>query len=219
MNWNDVQFTLYDPTALGNTTFVVNGPDYRIDGFELQLAVKVIEGLTLQGTGSWNSPSQTSSPCLIDNHPGSPNLGNCITEVKGKPYANPFGLLDTRPAFSPAQEFSVRARYDFVINDYKAFAMFGLSFVGDMSNQPASYLSGDIPSERIPTTTHLRYDQPSYTTYEASLGVSKDNWSARVYGQNLGNSDASVFTSSAQFIKSEVPLRPRVIGLSIGYKF
>jgi hypothetical protein len=35
----------------------------------------------------------------------------------------------------------------------------------------------------------------------------------------LGNSDASVFTSSAQFIKAEVPLRPRVLGLKIGYKF
>ena len=38
-------------------------------------------------------------------------------------------------------------------------------------------------------------------------------------GTNLGNSDASVFTSSAQFIKAEVPLRPRVLGFTIGYKF
>jgi iron complex outermembrane recepter protein len=30
---------------------------------------------------------------------------------------------------------------------------------------------------------------------------------------------ASVFTSSAQFIKSEVPLRPRVLGLKVGFKF
>ncbi len=29
MNWNDVQFALFDPTVLGNTTFVVNGPNYR----------------------------------------------------------------------------------------------------------------------------------------------------------------------------------------------
>jgi outer membrane receptor protein involved in Fe transport len=88
-----------------------------------------------------------------------------------------------------------------------------------MQNQPASYLFGDIPSEAIPTTTHLRYDQPGYTTYDASVGVAKDNWTARLYGQNLGNSDASTFTSSAQFIKSEVPLRPRVVGLTVGYKF
>jgi iron complex outermembrane receptor protein len=219
MKWDDVQFTLFDPTILGNTTFAVNGPDYRIDGLELQLAVKVTDGLTLQGTGSWNSPTQTSSPCLLDNEPTSSNNGNCITEVKGKTFPNPFGELGTRPAFSPAVEFNIRARYDWVMNEYKWFAMAGLSRIGDMSNQPASYLAGDVPSQAVPTTTHLRYDQAGYTTYDASLGVAKDSWSARLYGENLGNSNASVFTSSAQFIKSEVPLRPRVFGVSIGYKF
>jgi iron complex outermembrane receptor protein len=219
MKWDSVQFTLFDPSLLGNTTFVVNGPDYRIDGFELQLAVKVTDGLTLQGTGTWNSPSQSSSPCLLDNEAASPNKGNCITEVKGKSFDNPFGILGTRPAFSPAVEFNIRARYDIAFNDYKWFVSAGLSRIGDMSNQPASYQFGDVPSERIPTTTHLRYDQPGYTTYDASCGVSKDSWNARVYGQNLGNSNASTFTSSAQFIKSEVPLRPRVVGLAIGYKF
>jgi iron complex outermembrane recepter protein len=219
MNWNNVQFALFDPTILGNTTFVVNGPNYRIDGFELQLMARITDGLTLQGSSTWNSPSQTSAPCLIDNHAGSPNLGNCITEVKGNAFPNPFGELGTRPAFSPAVEFNLRARYDWAINNYKPFVMVGASHIGDMSNQPASYLFGDIPSEAIPTTTHLRYDQPGYTTYDASVGVAKDNWTARLYGQNLGNSDASTFTSSAQFIKSEVPLRPRVVGLTVGYKF
>ena len=58
-----------------------------------------------------------------------------------------------------------------------------------------------------------------YTTYDATVGVSKDNWTVEAFGQNLSNSDASVFTSSAQFIKSEVPLRPRVLGLKLGFKF
>jgi iron complex outermembrane receptor protein len=217
MNWNDVQFALFDPTILGNTTFVVNGPDYRIDGLELQIVARVFEGLTLQGSGSWNSPSQSSAPCLIDNHAGSPNLGNCITEVKGASFPNPFGTLGSRPAFSPAQEFNLRARYDWGWAEYKAFATLGMSFIGDMSNQPASYVNGD--TVRIPFTTHLRYDQPGYYVYDASIGIARENWTARVYGQNLGNSDASTFTSSAQFLKSEVPLRPRVIGVGIGYKF
>jgi hypothetical protein len=41
----------------------------------------------------------------------------------------------------------------------------------------------------------------------------------QISGSNLTNSDASTFTSSAQFIKSEVPLRPRVLTLGFGYKF
>jgi iron complex outermembrane receptor protein len=226
MEWHDVQFALFDPTILGNTTFVVNGPSYQIDGAELQLAVKVIEGLTIQGTGSWNSPSQSTSPCLVANNaaasgdPDGAKVGQCVTEVKGKPFPNPFGELGSRPAFSPAVEFNIRGRYEFVMgNDFRTFIQAGLSHIGDMQNQPASYLPGDIPSETIPTTTHLRYDQPGYTTYDAAIGIGKDNWNAKLVGENLGNSDASTFTSSAQFIKSEVPLRPRTINLVVGYKF
>jgi iron complex outermembrane receptor protein len=51
----------------------------------------------------------------------------------------------------------------------------------------------------------------------ASLGLTKNNWTAEAYGTNLSDSHAGVFTSSAQFIKSEVPLRPRLLGLKIGY--
>jgi outer membrane receptor protein involved in Fe transport len=212
-----VQFALFDPTILGNTTFVVNGPDYRIKGVELQLVARVIDGLTVQGSSSWNSANQTSTPCLLSNIASSPTFGQCITDVKGAAFPNPFGELDTRPAFSPPLEFNLRARYDWAISEYKAFVMFGGSHIAHQSNQPASYLDGN--TETIPTTTHLRYDMPGYTTYDGSLGITRDNWSAQLFGQNLSNSNASVFTSSAQFIKSEVPLRPRVLGIKFGYKF
>jgi len=86
-----------------------------------------------------------------------------------------------------------------------------------MFNQPATYKDGN--SEVTPDTTFLRYEQPGYTTYDATVGVTKDNWTVEAFGQNLSNSDASLFTSSAQFIKSEVPLRPRVLGLKVGFRF
>jgi iron complex outermembrane receptor protein len=95
--------------------------------------------------------------------------------------------------------------------------MAGASHIDSMYNQPATYLSG--AGITYPTTVLLRYLQPGYTTYDASLGVGKDNWTASLYGTNLSNSHASVFTSSAQFIQSEVPIRPRVLGLKFGYKF
>jgi iron complex outermembrane recepter protein len=217
MDWKNVQFALFDPTILGNTTFVVNGPSYKINGIEIQLVYRVTDAITIEGSSAWNSPSQNTSPCLVSNIPASPTYGQCITEVKGNSFPNPFGDLDTRPAFSPPVEFNLRARYDWHINDYKAFIWFGGNHVGTMSNQPASYLDGN--TETIPTTTHLRYSQPGYTTYDGSIGVAKDNWTAQFYGQNLSDSNASVFTSSAQFIKSEVPLRPRVLGVKFGLKF
>ncbi len=223
MNWNNVQMLFFNPVALGNTTFGVNGANYTVDGLELQVTARVTEGLTLMGSGSWNRAKQASSPCLLSNQPASPTLGQCITQTYSAgaggniPFQNPFGAIGTVPAFSPSSEFNLRARYEWDVSAYKAFVMFGGSHVGTMYNQPATYQDGN--NVAIPTTTYLRYQQPGYTTYDASIGVAKDNWTAQFFGNNLTNSDASLFTSSAQFIKSEVPLRPRVLGLTIGYKF
>ena len=219
MQWENVQLLFFNPVALGNTTFGVNGPDYTINGIELQSVAKVTDGLTLQGSASWNRSKQTNSPCLQDNIPASPNYGSCITEVKGAPFLNPFGALNTVPAFSPSSEFNIRARYDWAFHDYKPWIMAGANHVSSMYNQPATYQPGDTAGEAIPTTTLLRYLQPGYTTYDASVGVLKDNWTVEAFGQNLSNNDASQFTSSAQFIKSEVPLRPRVLGVRVGFKF
>jgi outer membrane receptor protein involved in Fe transport len=89
--------------------------------------------------------------------------------------------------------------------------------MGSMWNQPASYESG--VGVLIPATTYLRYYQPAYTTLDISLGVEKGQWTATFFGSNMTDSHASTFTSSAQFIESEVPLRPRVMGVRVGYKF
>ena len=86
-----------------------------------------------------------------------------------------------------------------------------------MYNQPATYESGN--GVTIPTTTYLRYLQPDYITADGSVGATFNNFTFSVYGTNLLNSHASTFTSSAQFIKSEVPLRPRVIMAKIAAKF
>jgi iron complex outermembrane recepter protein len=226
MDWKDVQTQIYNPPIFGNTTFGVQGPDYRIKGFELQFVGRVTDGLTLQGSLSHNNASETNSPCIQSSNAVAKNptpLGTCITQVwssalsENVPLQNPLGSVGATPAFSPKIEYNLRARYDWVLNEYKMFVMVGAEHVGDMQNEPSSFQSG--AGVLVPTTTWLRYDQPAYTTYDASLGVAKDQWHVEAYGTNLSNSDASLFTSSAQFIESQVPLRPRVLGVKIGYRF
>jgi len=222
MNWNNVQILLFDPVHLGNTQFAVNGPSYEVKGVELQLVARVTEALTVQGSSSWNSSSQTDSPCLSSNVVSSGNptpIGQCVTQIKGQPYTNPFGVLGTSPAFSPPLEFNLRARYDVAFGDYKSFVTIGANHIASERNEPASYPNGNSPSQNPPTTTLLLYTMPGYTTYDGSIGVAKDNWTAQVTGSNLTNSDASTNTSSGAFIKSEIPLRPRVLTLKFGYKF
>ncbi len=221
MLWNEIQDPLFSPSQLGNTTFVTNGANYRINGVELQVVGRVTQGLTLMGSLSYNDAKQANNPCLVANNPASATFGKCITQI-----VNPAGILAPAdavfgpqggvPAFSPKLEYNVRGRYDWAINDYKAFVMAGANHVGNMYNQIDNGTTNFVGN---PTTTLLRYLQPGYTTYDASAGIAKDNWTAEAFGSNLGNSNASVFTSSAQFIKSEVPVRPRLLGVRIGYKF
>jgi iron complex outermembrane recepter protein len=227
MDWENVQLSLFDPVHLGNTTFAVNGPTYEIKGAELQLTARVMEGLTFEGSSSWNSSSQTNAPCLtsVGVTPSTPTnptpAGQCITQVNGITYTNPYGVLGTSPPFSPSVQFNARLRYDWHMGDYRPFAMVGANHVGSMRNEPASFPDGNTSSycTPIPTTTLCQFTMPGYTTYDASLGVSKDQWTAQVIGNNLGDSAASQNTGTYQFIKSEVPIRPRVLMLQIGYHF
>jgi outer membrane receptor protein involved in Fe transport len=222
MNWSNVQIQLFDPAHLGNTFFVVNGPTYVVKGVELQVEARVATGLTVQGSGSWNSSNQTNAPCLLSNRPVATNptpLGTCVTQINGQPYTNPFGVLGTSPAYSPPLQFNLRARYDTAIGEYRPFVSVGANHVGTMRNEPASYPNGNSPAQNPPTSSLLLYGMPGYTTYDAAIGVGKDNWTVQATGNNLSNSNASTNTSSGQFIKMEVPLRPRVLTLTVGYKF
>jgi iron complex outermembrane recepter protein len=231
MKWEGVQIPLFDPSQLGNTTFVTNGPTYEVKGIELQVVARPIEQLTIQGSSSWNSTNQISAPCLQSDVPaakGNPTpQGQCITVVNGATFYNPYGQLDTSPAFSPPLQFNVRARWDQPVFNYRTFISVGANHIASQRSEPASFPSGNLPvteggclqSNGVPNTAFCQYTMLGYTTYDAAIGVAKDQWTAQITGNNLTNSDASMYTSSNQFIKTEVPLRPRVLTLTFGYKF
>jgi hypothetical protein len=212
---------LYNPGVFGNLTFGTNGPDYKVKGLELQLTALVMQGLTVQGSGSWNRSNQSNSPLLIDNNPASANFGKPITNYvfRGNLVSalNPFGEQGSPTAYSPPLQWNLRARYDWAQNDYKFFVQGGVNHTGHMYTQTRNGTDGDTVLNI--STTLTRYQMDGYSSFDAATGVAKDNWTVQLFGQNLANKNASTFTSSAQFIKSEVPLRPRVLGLKFGLKF
>ena len=224
MQWDNVQLALYNPTQGLNVTAFANGPNYDTKGLEAQFTAKPIEGVTLMGSGSYNQATQSNAPCLISNndttHKGgpAPNLGQCVQS--GSTPVN-LGGVGVTPGFSPKFSGNLRLRYDWrFAQDYKAFATVGGNYVGSMYSQPSNDLASLLPiCGAVPQTTTCGYKQSAYGTLDASVDVLKDNWDIGLYGSNLNNSHASMFTSSAQFIKSEVPIRPRVVGLKISATF
>ena len=221
-NWDNVQVSFFDPTVTGNIFFDTNGQNFRIRGIETSLIGRIISGLTLQGSIAWNQSVQTNSPALIDNNPASANFGKPITQVCSTTGTNcgtitsPFGPIGAPSADAPPIQFSVRARYDWSIAGYAPFVQFGATHTGHSFTQAGS---NPIIAQAGLSTSRLRFENPAYSTYNASFGVSKDAWILTVYGENLSNSNASTFISDDQFIVAQTPLRPRIIGASFGYKF
>jgi len=222
-NWNNVQIGFFDPGETGNLAFGTNGQNFRIRGVETSIVARVWQGLTLQGAASWNSSVQTNSPGLLDTNPASVNFGKEITQKCAKGtganctvISNLFGPPGAPSADSPPIQFSLRARYDWTVDSYNAFVQVGAQHTGHSFTQ-----SGSNPalSANGVNTTLLRFENPAYSTFDASLGVAKDAWTAHVFAQNLTNKETSLFTNTAQFTVAETALRPRVIGVKFGYKF
>ena len=218
-DWKDVQINLFNPGVLGNIGFGTNGPSYRIRGVETSIIAVLADGLTVQGGASWNSSSQTNSPYLIANNPAllaDPTTkalyGQPITDIK-----NPYGPLGTPSANSPPFQCNLRLRYQWAMNSYNAFVQAGTTHTAHSFTQsgvnPALSTGGSV------STTLIRFENPAYSQYDASAGVARDAWSAQIYAHNLSDVNASVFTSTTQFVPAETITRPRVIGIKVGYKF
>ncbi len=107
-------------------------------------------------------------------------------------------------ANAPEVQFNIRARYEWSYGDYNPYVGAAIQY------QDESYSSAIEVN---------RYVQPAWTTMDASVGVNKDAWNAELYVVNLTNENKSVYTTASQFILVEVPMRPRTIGLRLGYSF
>jgi iron complex outermembrane recepter protein len=221
-NWDNVQVAFFDPGVVGNIFYNTNGQNFLVKGVETSLVGRVTSQLTLQGAASWNQSRQTNSPILFNNNPASPDFGKQITNACNSfglscaPVTNPFGPIGAPSANAPPIQFSLRGRYEWTIAGYSPFVQIAASHSGHSFTQAGS--NPTIGQGSI-STGRLRFENPAYTTYDASIGVAKDAWYVNVYGENLSNSNASVFVSTDQFIVAQTPLRPRVLGASIGYKF
>ena len=233
MIWKNTQIGFFNPAAgFGNTAFATNGPNYRIRGAEVQLTARPSEGLTIQGSATYNNSKQSNSPCFIANNPAASSFGKCITQTftGGRVISiqNPFGDVGGITPFSPHFQGNARVRYEWASGDMNWFVAGGVNYTSKTFNQPATYPSGEVAGNGnvvgpngiiVPATTVLRYKQPGYALTDAQVGFSRDNWTVTLFGDNLFNSHASTFTNSSQYIRTSTIVRPRTYGLKISTKF
>ena len=181
-NWNNVQVAFFDPGLVGNIFYNTNGQNFLVKGVETSLVARVTDGLTLQGAASWNQSRQTNSPALIDTNPASVNFGKPITVDLRQHRRELRGRSPTRSDRS-ARRAPIRRRF----NSACVRATNGPSRPMPLragrrrSHRPFIHASGfesDHRGKRHVSTGRLRFENPAYTTYDASIGVAKDAWNA-----------------------------------------
>ena len=200
-NWNNTQIRIFDPGVTGNLNFTTNGPNYRVRGAELSFIARVTSALTISGSASWNSSEVVKTLNLVN-----PNTGQPIN------IANPFGALGSPLAQSPPFEGNIRARYRFTVGSYHAFWQIGAT------HQAHSYSSTDQLTTTLQGAS-VAFDNPAFSTYDASVGIGRGHWNAQVYGRNLTDVRAILYSSYAEYVKMDTINVPRTIGLSISYSF
>lgn len=239
MEWKNIQIGFFNPAAgFGNTAFAANGPTYHIKGVEAQIVARPMDGLTIQGSGTYNESKQANSPCFVVNNPTATDFGKCLTTrfssitdgVVNAPLSvqSPYGTPGSVTPFSPKFQGNIRARYEWSGKaGMEWFVAAGANYISSYFNQPGTYPSGDEVANGnsvssngviIPGTTVLRYKMKGYALADAQIGFTRDNWSVTLFGDNIFNSHASTFTNSSQYIKTSTVVRPTTYGIKIGVK-
>jgi len=199
-DWKDVQVTVFDPGVTGNLIFTTNGPDYRVKGIETSFVARATEHLTVWASAAWNSSEVVKTLNLVN-----PQTGQPINIV------NPFGALGSPLANSPPFEGIIRARYDWPVGSYQAF------FQAAATHQGGSYSSTDHLSKTYQGQSEVFYDE-AFTTYDASAGIGKGAWAVQLYGSNLSDERAQLFSVYIS-LKAVTVNRPRTVGLQFSYRY
>lgn len=146
--------------------------------------------------------------------------------VDGLTIAGAFSLLDTEVtdvltptndvvagsdlAFAPAWQGNLRARYEWDLDKQ----IDGSPLTAHI--MPQLVFSDDSVSDIIEIN---KADIDGYVTLGGTLGVTADQWSAEVFATNLTNEYAELSNNFVFDRERVTPLRPRTIGVRVGYDF
>jgi outer membrane receptor protein involved in Fe transport len=147
-------------------------------------------------------------------------------EIEGLTLAGAFSILDTEVtevltptndvvlgsplAFAPEFQGNLRARYEWDL-DYKIADSDLRAHV-----MPQIVFSDDSVSDIIEIN---KADIDGYVTLGGTLGVTGDQWSAELFAENLTNEYAELSNNFVNDRERVTPLRPRTLGVRVGYDF
>jgi outer membrane receptor protein involved in Fe transport len=219
----DLQVSRFDPSNVAFLFFMENVGDADTEGVDLDFMWMPSSQLTISGAMSFLDTELTRV---------NPQLAGVAVPVGSElPFSSDFSA-------------ALRMRYDFEMaggDGYISAAMthrggsvtglmgtaelfedtqqltYGTASGVGMSMEGGTYGSVAISDGELPA--NARYRNPSATTFNASMGYSRDNWLAEVYVNNITSEEGQIMQIAGKFTPEQTVMRPRTIGMRVSYNF
>jgi len=209
-DWNQTQSAVFG-LGIVNLGVILNGGDYRVRGVETSGTARVATGFTIEAGAAWNQSALVRQATLLWRD-GTPIDFSSLQDSKGNAFPNPSGAPGSPLAGAPPFQGNIRARYEFAFDVYEAFAQIG---AGHQSHSLSTTFNLGRDLQGKPTA----YDLPSFTTYDAALGLGKGGWRVQLYAENLADTRAQLYANYTQLYKAVTVNRPCTIGLHFSFAF
>ena len=209
-DWNHVQTAAFDPEVIGGAVTALNGGEYRVRGLEVSLLGRITAGLTIDASDDWTH-SELVREAAFSWADGTLIDFSNLQLRGGRKLTNPLGTRRSSLVGAPPFHGKLRARYEFAWNDVELSAQVGAI------HQAHSYTSTDPLTQDLQGNS-TNYELPPWTTFDASFGISKDNWMLEAYGENLTDARAELYANYRQYYKAVTVNRPRTLGLRFAYR-
>lgn len=218
---SDLQTSRFDPSNVAFLVFIENVGDAEIKGLDADFQWFATQNLTISGAFT-----------LIDTE---------ITELNPqlRGIAAPEG---SKLPFTPDFSGNIRFRYTFdipALDNMDAYVSGGVTYTGDSksgitgnaffvedtaqkvygrgSGLEIDREGGDFIGGGGQVFPNGRYVQDDYTLVDLAIGVSRDNWQAEFFVDNVTDEHAELNIDTLQFTPKVVTNRPRSIGFRVSY--
>jgi outer membrane receptor protein involved in Fe transport len=222
---DNLQVSRFDPSNVAFLVFMENVGDAESKGIDADFQWAASDQLTISGAFS-----------LLDTE-----ITRVSEQLQG--IAVPTGSdLPLSSDFSG----NLRARYDFTMDSVGADAFVSASItyrgetlagiVGsaafmddtsllaygaesgvDIKNEGGTFGSVDDSTGALPLNG--RFVNKAATTLNASMGMSKDNWNAEFFINNITSEEGAMTETAGKFTAEQSVMRPRTMGLRFSYDF
>lgn len=222
----DLQTSRFDPTNISFLVFTDNVGDAEIRGLDADITWLATDNLIIE-----------SSFSLLDTE---------LTRINSELQGIAPGVGSELP-YSAEFSGNIRARYYYELdNGMSGYINGSISYTGDRlaGMKMDAYVLEDTTQLVYGTGSGLsiqqeaavyegvtyadsngqafkggRYVQDSYAIANIAFGVTKDDWKAELYIDNITDKSAVLYIDNQQFTPKVVTNRPRTIGLRLSYDF